>query len=221
MTTEASRHEYLKIRDNCRQGLLVYLAEAFSSIPPGGSPEILDIGCGTGVPAIWLAENTRGNIVALDNDRESLGWLEIKRSEKRMKGRITIVNCPFQDYDPGSRQFDLILAEGFFNVTGFYRTYPLALRLLKEGGHFIIHDDGEDCRGKMSFMASLGCTLINSFPVDEKAWWSDYYRQLNEEIRSPSNTHLADLFEKDRQQIDFYRKEPGLFRSMYYVIRKN
>jgi cyclopropane fatty-acyl-phospholipid synthase-like methyltransferase len=50
-------NEYYKIKDKSRKGLLKYMVKAFSLIPLSHSPKILDIGCGTGVPTIWVAEN--------------------------------------------------------------------------------------------------------------------------------------------------------------------
>jgi predicted TPR repeat methyltransferase len=44
----------LQIKDRCRRGLLKYTRKAFLSIPPVDNAEILDIGCGTGVPTLEI-----------------------------------------------------------------------------------------------------------------------------------------------------------------------
>ena len=41
-------------------------------------PEILDIGCGTGVPTLLLAEKFNGHITATDSDTKSINRLEEK-----------------------------------------------------------------------------------------------------------------------------------------------
>jgi methylase of polypeptide subunit release factors len=70
--------EYYQIKDNCRKGLLKYMAKAVSLLPKINNPEILDIGCGTGVPTIWLAENYGGIVTAIDTDNSALEWLRKK-----------------------------------------------------------------------------------------------------------------------------------------------
>ncbi len=47
--------EYFKIKDNCRKGLLKYLKKAISIIPTIKNPEILDAGCGSGVPTLMTS----------------------------------------------------------------------------------------------------------------------------------------------------------------------
>jgi len=64
--------EYYQIKDKCREDLLMYMKEAVSLLPLINNPKILDIGCGTGVPTIWLAANLGGTITAIDTDSASL-----------------------------------------------------------------------------------------------------------------------------------------------------
>ena len=76
--------DYYQIKDKCREGLLTYLSEVFFQIPGIAYPKILDIGCGTGVPTIWLAENTNGIITAIDTNKHSLDRLQEKISIKKL-----------------------------------------------------------------------------------------------------------------------------------------
>ena len=76
--------EYYQIKDKCRKELLKYLSEVFFQIPGIENPKILDIGCGTGVPTIWLAENTNGIITAIDTNKHSLDRLQEKISIKKL-----------------------------------------------------------------------------------------------------------------------------------------
>lgn len=63
---------YYTIKDNCRKGLLKYLSQALSIIPAIENPLLLDIGCGTGVPTLALAEKFNGHIIAIDINAESI-----------------------------------------------------------------------------------------------------------------------------------------------------
>ena len=54
--------EYFDIKDKCRKGLLKYLSKAISIIPAIEGPLILDVGCGSGVPTLALAEIFNGTL---------------------------------------------------------------------------------------------------------------------------------------------------------------
>lgn len=211
---------YLRIKDSCRQGLLRYLEDAFSKIPLPENPHILDIGCGTGVPTLWLAENTDGSITAIDPDKNALDWLKNKISDKKLSDRVTVLNSSFFDYMPDPECFDLIIAEGFLNVVGFEKGFRQVNGLLRKGGFFVIHDEVRDQETKTELIRECNCQLIYSRLLDENVWWDDYYRQLEAEINSPSNTNIGGLFKNDLEEIAYYRINPAAFRSVYYVVQK-
>ena len=87
---------YFDIKDNCRKGLLKYLSKAISTIPAIESPLILDVGCGSGVPTLALAEYYTGTITAVDIDTKSINRLKEKVSELNLSNRITVVNCSYK-----------------------------------------------------------------------------------------------------------------------------
>lgn len=220
MTIAGTRKEYFRIRDRCRQGLLKYLAGVFDQVPEGKDREILDLGCGTGVPTIWVAEHSRGNITALDPDRDALDWLALKCRDAGLSERIMTVCSSFSDHDFKRKQFDIIIAEGFLNVIGFRDGFSQVIRLLKPGGYMIIHDDSTKQETKKDLFESSDCILLWSQILDEEAWWNDYYRRLEAEINTPGNSRLRSYFRGDMAEIELYRNDPSQFRSVYYLIRK-
>lgn len=220
MTATGTRLEYFRIRDRCRQGLLKHLAAAYGRVPQGRDQEILDLGCGTGVPTLWVTEHSQGNITALDPDREALDWLELKCLDAGLSARITTVCSSFNYHDFGKKQFDIIIAEGFFNVIGFRNGFSGVIKLLKPGGYMIIHDEISDREVKKSLFEQYGCNLIWSGQLDEKVWWDDYYSRLEAEINTPGNSRLRPYFQGDIAEIELYRNDPSRFRSVYYLIRK-
>ena len=220
MTLAETRGEYFRIRDRCRKGLLKYLAGVCDLFPEGRDREILDLGCGTGVPTIWVAEHLQGNIIALDPDRDALDWLALKCLDAGLSKRIITVCSSFSDHDFEKKQFDIIIAEGFFNVIGFQEGFSQVIRLLKPGGYMIIHDDSSGREAKKELFDSNGCNLLRSILLDEKAWWNDYYRRLEDEINSPGNSRLRSYFQGDIAEIELYKNDPSQFTSVYYLIRK-
>jgi len=213
--------EYYQIKDKCRERLLKYLAEAVSLLPKINNPKVLDIGCGTGVPTLWLVENYGGIITAIDTDKNALEWLKIKLAEKRLENLVNPVNISFFDLRTESDYFDIILAEGFLNITGFKNGFVKVIRTIKKGGYFLIHDEYKDHEMKCNFILENGCDLVGTLFLDESVWWNDYYRQLEAEINSMGSEQIKDSFKSELIEIDFYRKDPSQFKSIYYIIRKH
>jgi len=212
--------DYFILKDNCRRGLLKYLEKAFSAVPEFPDPVILDVGCGTGVPTLWLADKYSGSITAIDTDTLALDWLQRKAGSKNLSERLTTVNVSFFDFKSDPDNFDIILAEGFLNVVGFETGFPLVIRLLKRTGYFIIHDEFKDHEKKLEFIRNNNCSVADSFYLDENIWWNDYYKKLESEINKRADSDILKLFESDIKEIEYYKSDPSPFRSIYYIIRK-
>lgn len=213
-------NEYFQIKDNCRKGLLKYLEEVFSLIPKTERPKILDIGCGTGVPTLWLAENQNGIITAVDTDKNSLEWLQEKILNKNLSSQVTILNISFFDLKSSPDYFDIILAEGSLNVIGFEQGFSRAIGMLRNDGYFIIHDEYRDREKKYDFISKNHCKLIDTLFLDEDVWWNDYYRQLETEINAIKIRQTRDLFMSDLKEIELYKSDPAPFKSIYYIVQK-
>jgi cyclopropane fatty-acyl-phospholipid synthase-like methyltransferase len=211
--------EYFNIRDNCRKGLLKYLYKAISIIPQMEKPLILDIGCGTGVPTLALAEKSGGDITAVDIDCKSINRLKEKVQDMNLTKRITIHNCSFFDIEE-KNQFDLIIAEGILNVVGFRRGFQKIKKLLKRNGYIIIHDEASEQNKKINFLESSGFKIIDTFKLNAQVWWNDYYKCLVREISSLENNELSELFKPDLKEIASYNRDSSQFNSMYYIIAK-
>jgi len=213
-------NKYFEIKDKCRKGLLKYLSDALSGIPGIERPKILDIGCGTGVTTLWLAENYDGLITTVDSDIKSLAWLQEKVKEQNLENKITTINKSFFDTKFIDNNFDIILAEGFLNIVGFQKGFPKIIKLLGTGRFFVVHDEYKDQKSKCELITKHDCKIYDSSILDEHVWWNDYYKQLEEEIYSPGNKNLAGFFKSDLHEVESYKVNPTLFRSMYYIIQK-
>jgi len=69
-----------------------------SWIQPNGSTHILDIGTGTGVIALMLAQKTNASIVGIDIDVSATQQAQENVDESKFKNSITLFNTSFQDY---------------------------------------------------------------------------------------------------------------------------
>lgn len=219
--TENTEYSYYSIKDRCRAGLLKYLDQAFKIAPDYSDPKILDIGCGTGVPSLWLAGHLSGSITCIDSDARALGFLQHKISTAAKIISIETRNLSFDDLPEGVESYDILLAEGFLNVVGFRAGFVKCAGLLKPGGCFVIHDEYRDHNDKVAFIAENRCTLAGTIYLDETIWWNDYYHQLETEITKQENLPLRGLFDSEIAEISQYRENPALFRSIYYIVVKS
>jgi len=211
---------YFYIKDNCRKGLVKYLENACSNIPNINNPNILDAGCGTGVPTLWLAENLSGIITAIDTDKKNIIYLQQKIHHNNLQNRVKVLCTSFLDYKFDRDHFDIILAEGLLNIVGFETGFEKAIKILKKGGYFIIHDEYRDHNKKCKFIDENNCIIIYTLYLDETIWWEEYYRHLEIEINRIADTETFDLLKSDMEEIEYYRTDPSHFRSIYYVIKK-
>ena len=211
--------DYYNIKDQCRAGLLSYLNKACLKIPKAYNSRMLDVGCGTGVPTLWLAEHFAGTVTAIDMDCNATAFLQSKIIERNLQNRVKVLNLSFLDYKSEAEDFDIILAEGCLHVIGFESGFVSAIKILKSGGYFIIHDEHSNHLEKRDFIQKNNCGIIETLYLDEYIWWDEYYRPLEIEIRRIKDKKLLDLFQSDMQEIKNYRSGPSRFRSIYYVVK--
>lgn len=75
-----------------------------------GSKKILDIGTGTGLIALMLAQRSGAEIVAIEPDVDSFAEACDNITLSSWKDRMRIENCRLQDFFPGNALFDLIVS---------------------------------------------------------------------------------------------------------------
>jgi len=211
-------NEYYEIKDVCRQGLIKYLEKACVKLPRQNYCNILDIGCGSGVPTFWLAENFSGIITAVDADLIVINYLKEKIQKRNLQNRIKTICGKFNEFKSQTNCYDIILAEGLLNVVGFETGFLKMQDLLCNKGFLIIHDEYKNHYKKLNFIDKNNYAIIDTLVLDENVWWNDYYKQLESEINAIGNVETKNLFKSDIEEIKLYYTNPTLFRSIYYVV---
>jgi len=213
--------EYFQIKDLCRKGLLRYLEKAITHIPGTGNYRMMDIGCGTGVPTLFMAEHYNGFITAIDIDKPALIYFQDKLDDSKYRKRIEIQNINLIDFKGEKDSYDIVLAEGLLNVFGFESGFKKILEYVKQGGYLIVHDEFKNHKNKTDFIRRQNCTLIESLYLNEHVWWNDYYKCLDKKIEEITNSELRSYFKGDLLEIENYKTDSIQFRSVYYIILKN
>jgi ubiquinone/menaquinone biosynthesis C-methylase UbiE len=213
-------NEYYKIKDCCRQGLVKHLEKVCCEIPRLDNCNILDIGCGTGVPTLWFSENFPGIITAVDSDNKAINYLQQKVSTREQQNRINAICQSFDEFKYQTGKYNIILAEGFLNVVGFEYGLLILNDFLVEHGFIIIHDEYKDHNKKLNLFKDNNFTLIKSLLLAEDVWWNDYYKQLETEISRIGDFEIKKLFKSEIEEIQLYKTNPTLFQSIYYIAMK-
>jgi SAM-dependent methyltransferase len=192
-------------RDHLRRNFLRFSERAWSLLPPMTDPRILDIGCGTGLPTLRLAELSGGSVVGLDRDPEALTILQNRAADRGLSHRVTmergsLAEIPFED-----ASFDVVWCEGALDVLGFRESLRAWRRLLKPGGCMVFHDQAGDVEGKLRLAREDGCFVLGSFEVPETVWWDEYFALAEED------PELAG-------EIQRFRADPSQFRSAFFAF---
>jgi tRNA1Val (adenine37-N6)-methyltransferase len=75
-----------------------------------GVKKIIDIGTGTGLVALMLAQRSNAEIVAIEPDKDSFLQACSNVANSKWNARIRVLHTSLQDYKPGSEKFDLIIS---------------------------------------------------------------------------------------------------------------
>jgi ubiquinone/menaquinone biosynthesis C-methylase UbiE len=211
-------------KDRVRARLNKFTRKAFRMLPEMNNPRILDLGCGSGVPTMELARLSRGQITALDIDRDQIERLVRKIEIEGLTDRVKAVKSSIFELEFPEQSFDIIWAEGSIAIVGFERGLREWKRFLKPGGFLVVHDDQRCKEIKFRQIADCGYELLGYFELDEEVWGNEYYRPLQKLVektrnRASSHPRLLAQLERERQEIEVYSKNPSHCSSIFFVMK--
>jgi ubiquinone/menaquinone biosynthesis C-methylase UbiE len=208
----------LEIRDRCRSGLIPYTLRAFSLISLPADPLILDIGCGSGVPTLALMNACAGRFVAVDPDPSCLERLRKKVRALPGGERVALIQASVLALPEFPAGFDLVVAEGSLHLVGFEAGMAVIVRLLKPGGHALVHEPLAGDRERRAFLDQAGMILLDACVLDDAVWWRAYFAPLERAIGESGD---AAAFAEERREIAAFKNRPWESRSIYYVLKKS
>ncbi|MFX1514611.1 MAG: class I SAM-dependent methyltransferase [Promethearchaeota archaeon] len=211
-------------KDHFRKNLIKYTKQAYQMLPEMDNPNILDIGCGSGIPTIELANLSNGYIIGLDIDQSSLDKLNKRIKKAQLLDRVKTVKGSMLELNFPAESFDIIWAEGVIAQIGFKTGLVEWGRFLKHNGFLVIHDDATNLIEKLKMISDCGYNLIGHFRLPKDAWWVDYYEPLEKRVSElrrkyrANNNFLREL-DKTQKEIDSFRKFPE-FTSVFFIMQK-
>ena len=159
--------QFFIYQDRCRfkVGTDGVLLGAYAKVT--GVKRILDIGTGTGLIAIMLAQKSDAEIIAIEPDRDSFEQACMNVSQSKWNNRIRVINSDLQNYKPVNDRFDLIVSNPPYFIDSLRNPDPakaaarhnvtLNNKDLLRGISGLLTDDG---RAQVIMPYAEGCILI-------------------------------------------------------------
>lgn len=107
----------------------------FESENINSTSEILDVGCGTGQTAAYLAYTYGANVTGIDTDSTMVS--KAKRRMKKNSLPVKIIQGSIEKTSLPDDHFDFIISESVLSFVNKPRALKEIFRLLKNGGRFI------------------------------------------------------------------------------------
>ena len=217
--------KYRTDRDKLRENLLKYTRKGYKFIPKIKHPNILDIGCGSGVPTIELAKISNGHVTGIDIDESLLDILRRKIKDAGLKNKVSVLNKSISTMSFEKESFDIIWSEGAVFVIGFENSIKNWREYLIPNGFLVLHDDIKDKTKKLGLIEKYGYKLTAEFDLSFEIWWNEYYSQLEELVdkykdKYPNDYELTAEIDIDQNQINMCKSNPEVVCSFYSILKK-
>lgn len=208
--------------------------------------KIADLGCGTGVQTMVLAQNTEATITALDLYAGSIDKLNATTEklglQHRVKGIVASMdNLPFQ-----KEEFDLIWSEGAIANIGFEKGLNHWRDFLKKDGYIAVSYESwfTDERPaeiekwwmdavpeittighNIAIMQKTGYLPIAAFVLPEHCWIDNYFmpqKARQEEFlkKYAGNKTVENMIAFLRREADLYSKYKQYYGYVFYIGKK-
>ena len=174
-----------------------YTRKAYMSLPNLAlQPNILDVGCGSGMQTLELARISEGETTALDNYQPFLDDLRKRAKSEGLDNRIKILNGSMFELPFAKNTFDLIWSEGAIFIIGFEKGLREWKPFMKQGGYLVVSelswikpDTPDELRTyladeypaikniaeNMEIIRQADYDEVASFILPESGWWDNFY----------------------------------------------
>ncbi len=210
--------------EQLRKKFLKYIKETFKLLPEMENPKVLELGCGSGLVSIELANLSNGDIIAIDIDQTLLDLLNKKIQKRNLTNRITTKRMDLLKNDFPNRFFDLIWEEGVVQIIGFKKSFEACHRILKDGGFFVIGQAIKTMEKNHDLISKSGFELIKQKNWPEGCWWREYYEPLESKIKEireeKEDSSLFKNIEVIEAEIQWVKANPKESDCAHYILQK-
>jgi len=233
-------------RDLPKEERIKYTKRAFKMIPYIDKPEILDIGCGTGVPTLQIARLSGGNVTGLDINGESLNELERKAKQFNLSTRVKTIKCSMFEMNFLDEYFDIIWSEGTIFLIGFKKALKDWKKFIRLEGFLVIHEmcylevdpppeisnywekvypGIKTVDENLKVIPECGYKIVGYFPLPVDAWSKLYFKPLQERIdtvreKHRNNEKVIDILNREQKEVELYNKYYKWYGSAFYIMQK-
>ena len=223
-----------------------YTRKAYMSLPNLAlQPNILDVGCGSGMQTLELARISEGETTALDNYQPFLDDLRKRAKSEGLDNKIKTLNVSMFELPFAKSTFDLIWSEGAIFIIGFEKGLREWKPFIKQGGYLVVSElswikpdapdelrtylEGEypaikNIAENMEIIRQADYDEVASFILPESDWWDNFYNPLQRrtnQLRRKYAENLEALVVLDASQleIDMYRKYSPYYGYVFYLMQ--
>jgi len=212
----------------------------------GGSPDVLDLGCGSGAQTLYLAELTAGSILAMDRHQSGIERLQTVIAERGLSPRIKVMVGDMARPSLAAQSFDLIWSEGALYSIGLRPALEVCHDLLRPGGYLAFTDAiwrrenppeavkaGFDLdypgmgwlEDDLAAIRDAGFDLVGHFTLPDEAWWEDFYSPMEARIvelrtRYADDPEAAAILDRIAEEPEMHRRYSGFYAYEFFVVRR-
>lgn len=227
------------------QNRLEFTRRAFQALPRMHQPQILDVGCGTGLPALELARLSDGIVTGLDVNEASLRTLTRRARERGLDDRIRTIRSSIEEMSSLAARFDIVWSEGVIYHVGIERGLREYRRMLRPEGFLVLHESAwlrpdppaetvaywgprypgiRTVSDWLDTISRLELEPVEHFPVPAEVWWNDYFGPLEEKVSRLEETHRGDeaanrLLTPRRKEVERFKADSEWFGAVFFIAR--
>ncbi len=211
--------------EQIRTVFLKYTRKAYQQLPHIKEPQILDIGCGSGVPAIQLAKLSEGKTIGIDIDQACIDEFNKKIKQEGLANRVKAIKLSFSEMKFPNEPFDIIWSEGVIGELHFEDELKNWRRLLKQNGYLIIHYQISAVNESLSRTPSFGYALVDTILLPPGVWWTEFYKPIEEKMcfllqKYQSDPDASKLLKILQSEIAMVKKSPYDFDTAFFIMKK-
>lgn len=237
-------------KDNKRQGpgstKDTLKALNFMNLNQEKTYRIADIGCGTGVQTITLAENIKGVITAVDVFPQVLEKLNFNAKAHGLEDKIDTLKASMEDLSFEKESFDIIWSEGAIYIMGFEAGIQQWQKYLKPGGYIAVSEitwitkdrpkaieeywndeypEIDTASNKIKILEENGFSPIGYFVLPESSWTNNYYIPMEKRFDDFLKKHnyskiVKKMIDQQKEEIKMYNKYKDYMSYGFYIAKK-